>query len=466
MAEFVLLMWPVVMLWLFTKFDKQQALILSLLVGYLLLPQLITFQLPGIPGFDKHSIPAIVAAILLASKRHQITVAEPPRMDPIVKFLLAVFIFTPILTDLLNGDVLINGNTVRPGLTVISGIREVMGAYIDVLPLLLGYRYLHDYRGARMLCGYIVIAMLVYSIPMLIEVRFSPQINVWIYGYFQHDFLQTIRYGGYRPIVFLEHPLWVASITSFAFVFSVGLAKTDRSLRAKLTVAYLALVLLICKSAGALLLSMVFVPLIAFANPRRVLLISCMAVTLATLYPVLRSSSFMPLQGIVDLAMSISPERGRSLEFRLMNEEKLLERALEKPMLGWGGSGRSLNVSPYDGATVNVPDGLWVIFLGARGLVGYLSAFLLLASPVFLMYRAVARHRPPDNAEFALLGSMAVAVTMNVIDLIPNATLTPITWLIAGALLGNAARVLSGRPSPTSAPGGPQSKDPGLVTVI
>lgn len=467
MAGFVLLMWPAVMLWLFTKFDKQQALILSLVVGYLLLPQLITFYLPGIPGFDKHSIPAIVAAILLASKRHEKTVADPPPMGPIVKVLLAVFILTPLVTDLLNGDVLVDGNTVRPGLTIASGVKEVMGAYIEVLPLLLGYRYLHDYRGAKMLCGYVVLGMLFYSIPMIIEVRLSPQINVWVYGYFQHDFMQTIRYGGYRPIVFLEHPLWVASITSIAFVFSVGLAKTDRSLRAKLTVAYLALLLLICKSAGALLLSMIFAPLIGLANPRRVLMICCIGVTLATAYPVLRSSAFMPLQGIVDLAMSISPERGRSLEFRLMNEEKLLERALEKPMMGWGGSGRSLNVDPYDGDTVNIPDGLWVIFLGVRGLVGYLAAFLLLCAPVFLMYRAASKYRSVESSEFPLLGAMAVAVTMNIIDLIPNATLTPITWLIAGTLLGNAARVYGGQ-SVTLADGAekPQPEKPGLVTII
>ena len=45
---------------------------------------------------------------------------------------------------------------------------------------------------------------------MLVEVRLSPQINTWIYGFFQHDFIQMMRYGGFRPIVFLPHGLWVA----------------------------------------------------------------------------------------------------------------------------------------------------------------------------------------------------------------------------------------------------------------
>ena len=56
---------------------------------------------------------------------------------------------------------------------------------------------------------------------------------------------------------------------------------------------------------------------------------------------------------------------------------------------------------------------------------------------------------------------------MNIIDLIPNATLTPITWLIAGTLLGNAARVYGGQ-SVTLADGAekPQPEKPGLVTII
>ncbi|MFC3568485.1 hypothetical protein [Paracoccus simplex] len=467
MAVFVLLIWPVVMMWMFTRYDRQQALILSLVAGYLVLPPLITFFIPGIPGFDKHTTPTVVAAILLASRQGSDPFPEAPSMGPLIKTLLAIFIFTPLLTDLLNGDVLIEGNTFRPGLTVASGVKEMFRAFFQVLPLLLGYRYLHDFRGARLLCRYIVLAMLWYSIPMLIEIRMSPQINVWVYGYFQHDFIQTIRYGGYRPIVFLEHPLWVASITAVAFAFAVGLARSERTRRAKLIVGYLAFALFICKSAGALILSAIFIPLIALYSPRRVVLVAAVAVSVATLYPVLRSSPFMPLQGIVDLAMSASPERARSLEFRLMNEERLLERAMEKPLLGWGGSGRSLIVDPYDGDLMAIPDGLWVIYLGSRGMLGYLAVFLLLAAPVFLLYRAMSKHRSGPVSEYALLGAMAVAVAMNVIDLIPNATLTPITWLIAGSLLGNAARVYASSTTPAAIlESEPEPRKRGLATIL
>ncbi|WP_313352585.1 hypothetical protein [Paracoccus sp. (in: a-proteobacteria)] len=467
MAVLVLLMWPIVMIWMFSRFDRQKALILSLVAGYLALPPLLTFFVPGFPGFDKHSIPSVVAAIILASKQGSDPFPDAPAMGPVIKMLLAIFIFTPFLTDVLNGDVLIDGNIYRPGLTVISGTREVIHAFFLVLPMLLGYRYLHDYRGAKLLCWYMVLAILWYSILMLLEIRLSPQLNVWVYGYFQHDFIQTIRYGGYRPIVFLEHPLWVASIASVAFVFSVGLIRSEKIRFAKPLVGYLAFVLFICKSAGALILSAFFIPLMFVCSPKRVLLIAAFATSVAILYPVLRSTPLLPVEKIVDLAMSASPERGRSLEFRLMNEERLLERAMEKPLLGWGGSGRSLIVDPYDGGLMAIPDGLWVIYLGSRGLIGYLSVFLLLAAPVYLMYRAVSKHRSGTTSEYQLLVAMAVAVTMNIIDLIPNATLTPITWLIAGSLLGNAARVYSGNATPTTIlEVEPTSRKPGLATIL
>src|SRR5690349_3189313 len=40
--------------------------------------------------------------------------------------------------------------------------------------------------------------------------RLSPQLHVWLYGFHQHSFLQNERWGGYRPMVFMEHGLMVA----------------------------------------------------------------------------------------------------------------------------------------------------------------------------------------------------------------------------------------------------------------
>jgi len=447
MANLVLLSWPLVVMMLFSKLDIQRALILSILVGYLILPPLIAFYVPGLPPFDKSTLPTVMAALLLVGKGREARLREVPPYGFVLLTLIIIFIGSPLVSNLLNGNELIDGNAHRPGLTVVSGVKDMMKAYVQILPFLLGYRYLGDARGAELTCRLVVMAMLWYSILMLAEVRLSPQMNVWVYGFFQHDFIQTIRYGGFRPIVFLEHPLWVASLTATAFMFSIGIFRANRDSRSRTIMLYLGWLLLICKSAGALLLSALFIPLLGFLRPRLALLVACALVAAAVAYPMLRSTPLMPAERIVEMAKSVSEERGRSLEFRLMNEEDLLVRAMEKPLWGWGGSGRSLIIDPFDGKVTVIPDGLWVIYLGARGMIGYLATFLLLASPVVLAYRAVARAGKDIETEHYLVAAMAVAVAINIVDLIPNATLTPITWLVAGTALGNARRLLVSGPS-------------------
>src|SRR5204863_66271 len=53
---------------------------------------------------------------------------------------------------------------------------------------------------------------LIYSVLILWEVRMSPQLHATVYGASprQADFAQAIRWGGYRPIVFMPHGLAVA----------------------------------------------------------------------------------------------------------------------------------------------------------------------------------------------------------------------------------------------------------------
>ena len=65
----------------------------------------------------------------------------------------------------------------------------------------------------------LIVAGLCYSVPMLFEVRMSPQLHTWIYGYFPHSFVQQMREGGFRPVVFLGHGL----LTAF-FIMSAAVA--------------------------------------------------------------------------------------------------------------------------------------------------------------------------------------------------------------------------------------------------
>ena len=198
-------------------------------------------------------------------------------------------------------------------------------------------------------------------------------------------------------------------------------------------------------------------------------LVAAVVASVAFAYPTLRATPFSPMQTILDTAMSISPERGRSLEFRLMNEEKLLERALERPLFGWGGWGRPLFYDPYNGKLSSVPDGQWVIWIGAKGVYGYLAQFLLLLVPIWTMMRAIPGGKGSGrNREFLVMGCLSLMLAMNCLDLIPNATQTPVTWLAAGAVLGNARRLLKGVEKPELQPVAPGilPKKAGIQTVL
>jgi hypothetical protein len=73
----------------------------------------------------------------------------------------------------------------------------------------------------------------------------------------------------------------------------------------------------------------------------------------------------------------------------------------------------------------------------------------LLTSPIFLVW---ARHRGDKAALIPpYVGGICLVLGINVLDLLPNATLTPITWLLAGALLGYAEKGVVQREAPKAA---------------
>lgn len=471
LAFLVLLTWPLVVAVLFQRMERARALIWSIFAGYLLLPQLVEIDLPAFPGLNKHMIPALAAAAMVYFVTNDRARDEPapPPLGPWVMLLLAMNCVSPIMTAVTNPDPLIDGVNYRPAMSISQGFADLILQLIQLLPFLLGYRLLWNAKGAELWIRCLVLGVLCYTVPMLIELRLSPQINVWVYGYFQHDFIQTIRYGGYRPIVFLEHPLWVALMTMTAFLSAIAIARNDRTRRNLLIAAYLGCVVVLCKSAGALMQAFMAAPLVAFARPRMMVLVAALVASVAFAYPTLRTTSWMPLQGIVDTAMSVSPERGRSLEFRLMNEEALLERAMERPLFGWGGWGRPLFYDPYSGRLASIPDGQWVIWVGARGIFGYMAYFLLLLTPIFALLRAMpGGRRPPRERELVVLGTLSLMLAMNLLDLIPNATLTPLSWLTAGALLGNAHRLRQGVAEAGDSPAAERilPKKAGIQTVL
>lgn len=443
-AYVMLMIWPLVCVVMFRRLPLERAMIWCILGGYLVLPPLANFDLPLIPAMDKFSIPNISAFIIcvVVLKRK---ISFWPR-SAIAKILVVLMIASVIPTVANNADpmlfrVIANSDPILfivdqlPGLGLRDLFSVLVAQVIMILPFFMARQFLGSETGLRELLLALAIGGLAYSIPSLIEIRLSPQINVWVYGFFQHSFEQTIRQGGYRPIVFLPHGLWLAFFMAMALFAMAALSRNAAGptrLRYLLATAYLAGMLVLCKSLASLAYGIAFTPVILLASPRMQIRLAILLALVAVIYPMLRNTGLVPIDAILAQAEAISPERAQSLGYRFGNEEQLLERAQEKPWFGWGQWGRNLVRHVETGEILTIPDGRWIIVFGTFGWVGYLAEMGLLALPLFLLGR-----RAPRNATLSpFVAPVAIILAATMFDMLLNATLIPFTWMCAGAVLG------------------------------
>lgn len=434
LGTIALLTWPFVTAVLFSRLDPVRAGIWSILAGYLLLPPVVGIDLPMIPWTGKDAIAALSAfvALLVVGSGSR----TPPPWSGWVVAMLILAALSPFLTALANPEALAEGITYRPGLSLYDGLSGAIASIFSVLPFVLGYVLLSTPTALRLWLRALVLAALVYSIPMLVEVRLSPQINVWVYGFFAHDFGQMMRYGGFRPMVFLNHGLWVAIFASAAtMAAAVQIRDRGWSSRGALTLLWLAGVLVLCKSAASIIYAFFFVPVILVVPLIWQLRIASALALLVLIYPLSRWWNLLPTDAIIDFIIGIDQDRAYSMDYRFNNEAALLERASIKALVGWGEWNRNHIMDPESGRTLTVADGAWIVQMSVNGLLGFLWKFGLLSGSV-LHYAARSGRHGIDAAGAGL----ALILAVNLVDLIPNATLTPLTWMSAGALAGLAAR--------------------------
>lgn len=446
-AHLVFFSWPLVAILFFAAQPPARALAASVIVGYLLLPERVVVNLPMIPAINKVMMINLTAlvVVMLALRRHRlISGAGPEAPMPsgtlwVFRILILLMVVTPFITMLTNGEPVIAGPRYIPGIRLYDAFAILAGVAIMLVPFLLGMHLLRTPEAQVELLKVLVGAACVYACLALFEVRMSPQLSSWIYGYFPHSFAQHIRSGGFRPVVFLHHGLWLGMFLCMAVLGACALwrqALRDRVQAAPWLAAtlWLALTLLLSRNLGATALALLFAPLILFTPPRVQILVAAVVAGAVLSFPMLRGAGLVPTDSIVSLAQMVNEDRAGSLQFRFDHEDALLARANEKPLAGWGTWGRNRVYDADSGRDLSVTDGIWVIIIGTFGWVGYIAQFGLLATPLLLLLRQRQADLAPVTTRLALL--MAVAL----IDLIPNATLTPVTWLVAGAVAAATLR--------------------------
>jgi len=463
MAWFALSIWPLVCIYLYKKMTLAGALSTSIIGGYLLLPSVTSLDLPLIPPLNKTTIPVFSAFILtmfaLSKKENselRVLKGWLPR-SPIVLSLFIVAVVGAIGTAVTNQDPIVIGTLFIPGLRSYDSFSILLNLIVLIMPLLLGRRILASADAQKTFLTVLVVSATIYCFPALFEVRMSPQLHTKVYGFFPSSFVQAMRQGGFRPNVFLDHGLSLAMFFAMSFLAALSLYRmSDGKVKQRFLYATILIyvTLVLCKSLGALIIASILAPFILFAALRIQLIVGLCAAVMVITYPMLRLSNLVPVYDIIDFAGSISLERAESLEFRVNNEEALLDRARERPVFGWGGWNRN-RVYDEEGNTTSVTDGAWIIAFGEGGWLRYFAVFGLMCWSITAVFlRRVKRLNP-------VTGFLVLILAAKLVDLLPNAGLQPMHLLIAGALIGRLE--LKSRPVPEEgvAPDANQSAESG-----
>ena len=437
----------------FAAMKPNQAAVLVMLGGMLFLPEVVSFDAPLVPPYGKHEIAstcALFGLLLRCPERLRM-----PRLGRGADFFIILVVLSGTATVLLNPDAVGYGPLQLPGMHVRDVLAYGIRDFLDILqPYLVGRMCIQSTRDVRALVRLVLGLGLVYSLLILFELRFSPNLHRWIYGFHaRDDFSQTIRWGGYRPTVFMEHGLAVALFAMAVALYAAvqaRLRKRHWGLPSWCWTLYFTTIMMLCRSTGAIILGIIVLFAIVWLSPRKQLRLAVVIATVCFIYPGLRASGLFPVDAIVKFTSQyIAPDRAASLRFRFENEEILMEHVRKRLWFGWGGYGRN---RPYDseGQNMVITDGHWIILLSEGGVVLLYTVFGIMLVPVFSAMRVL--RKVPDRDDRQLLAGLALVGVCCVFDLLPNGMFNQAPLFYAGTLtsLCAALRLGRGQSQPTS----------------
>lgn len=419
--------------------------------GLLFLPELVAFDFPLLPPMDKNGFAAAMAfigAVLL--QRHKLRKTRPFRG---VDLFFLVMVAGNIGTAVTNPDFLSFGNDYfRPhdgeqvgfritlqGLTMYDALSMTVRDLISTfLPFYVGRALFRTREDARLLFKALVVFCLVYVPLMLIEMRLSPQLHNWIYGYQPNLFFHAVRGGGFKPNVFLNNGLAVAMLMLSGTIGAAALFKVRKpilGIPGVIPLGLLWVMLALSRNVGATLYSLAAVPTVVLSRGKLAMRMSLILFGLVLAYPALRATKTLPVYDMVEFVSKYSEERAQSINTRFTNEDQLFDRARERLWFGWGGFGRNRIYDDW-GRDASITDGEWIIRFGSRGLVGFVGSFGLLLWPILIARR---RWRAlPTSEDRTLIDAMTLIVALHAVDLLPNGLFTEMPYFLAGALAGLA----------------------------
>jgi hypothetical protein len=416
-------------LWAFLHVLGRRATSASIAAGvifaWLAMP-LMRVNVPLLPDLEKETlvVGAVLAGMLAAGRRLPRGVGLG-----LADVAVAVLCVAPFCASVANGLGVFDG--------ISSALRHV---FVFAVPYAIGRIAFADARSLRDLARFTALGALCYLPPILLESRMAPQLHQWVFGMPGRVGWETADFYGplrWKPSVFLQSPLELTLLMGMGAMAAWWLWRLGERrigpVPIRLAVPAAAFATLMGKSLGGVTLTFAGVASMWLVARRggRVLLLALLCAV--PLYIGLRASgAWDGMSFIRFLETNVSERRAESFLTRIVNENILVEKALEQPLFGWGGWGRN-RVYDEEGNDISITDGFWVITLGTYGWVGlggWLALFFFAIVPLLARWRSRGFQRL--RAGPALWG--VLAVLLHSIDCIANAMLNPLYYILLGAL--------------------------------
>lgn len=419
----VILIWPLLCCFCYSRFDRVTATFIAIVGGFLLLPVKVGIDLPLLPTLDKNITSCIGAllGITLVKKDNFNWLGK----DGIVTYLILAILSLTVINYFFNMQPMFNGVYWKEGITLYEAISACIRNYFAILPLVIAVNVIKSEGDVIKLHKLLVLALLIYLPLVLFEIRFSPQLHNYLYGFYPHSLKQQMREGGFRAMVFTGHGLLTANIYLAGFIALLILKHFKRYFISSAVNTFLIVVffvmLVLLKSATATILALIATILLYLmsATPRSILLKGI--VIFAIVYPLLVTLGLIPLDDIHGFLQGVlPPERIESLFFRLYNENLYVEYLGSYLFIGYGGLGRAIIPEV-------IVDGIWLVWTMRYGVIFWLVHVLLYAQYLFI--------KDNTNAK-KVLSIFGVLPIVLLLDQMPNSSWSyPWAWLYAGALI-------------------------------
>lgn len=430
MVPLVMFSWFPLAIFLFSKYQKQPRH--GVIIGYLYVWMFFPWHEYSLPGpFNYNKTSAAAYGILLGTLAFQPDILKQFKWSP-WDLPITIWCLVPFFTSISNGLGAYDGVSSVIGRTVMWGF-----------PYFLGRIYFNSRPALEDLAIGFFLGALIYLPFCWYEIVMSPRLHRLVYGFHPHSFGQAKRAGGWRPVIFTQHGLMnsmfmvTGTLSAFTLVLSGRIKQRFPQFQsfALIGLGLLLMTIPLLKSVGALFLLILGIGVLFFTimikKPYAIILLAC----LPLLYAALRSTQTWDAQNLLDAAARLAEaERVGSLEYRINNENILVDHAWKRPLLGWGEWGRSF-VRNEEGEIISVPDGQWILAFGRSGFIGLISVMLVFFLPPLFFVKRFPASQWKEPATQAIL-ALPLLIVLFALDNLMNDMFNPLLLILAGAITG------------------------------